>query len=421
MNSRARVRAALRQQATDRVPIDLGSSTSSGISALAYRALVRSLGWSEPTRVYDVVQQVAQPSDAILDRFGADVISVGRAYDAADADWYDLKLPGGVEVQFPAWFHPERNPDGSLRMRARDGTLIGAMPNGATFFDQVHFPYLDGYPRSYEGLPEAQARTTWGAFPASPWCYAAEPDFWNGLRQRTVELRANTDRALVVAATGKLFEWGTFLRRIDHFMMDLVEAPGEVERFLDALLERQLPALEKLCLAVGDLVDVIRFGDDLGMDSGPLLSPRTYRRIFKPRHKLLCDTVRKHTDAPILLHSCGSIYSLLPDLLEAGFEAFNPVQITSRDMEPERLKREFGRDAAFWGGGADTRFVLNRGTPAEVRDHVRRNLEVFGVGGGYVFNPVHNILPDVPPENIVAMFDAAVEFGIVPSQGGPNA
>jgi uroporphyrinogen decarboxylase len=357
-----------------------------------------------------VVQQIAQPSEAILDRFGVDAISVGRAYDTADSDWVDVTLPSRVEVQFPAWFHPERNPDGTLAARARDGTLIGAMPHGATFFDQVHFPYLDGYPERYDGLGEAQSRTTWGAFPASPWCYASEPDFWSGLRERTLALRANTDRALVVAATGKMFEWGTFLRRIDNFLMDLVQTPAEVERFLDALLERQIPALEKLCQAVGDLVDVIRFGDDLGMDSGPLLSPKMYQRIFKPRHKLLCDTVRKHTDAPILLHSCGSIYSLLPDLIEAGFQAFNPVQISSRDMEPERLKREFGRQVTFWGGGADTRFVLNHGTPVEVRDHVWRNLEIFAPGGGYVFNPVHNILPDVPPANIVAMFDAVAEF-----------
>jgi uroporphyrinogen decarboxylase len=374
---------------------------------------MRTLGRTEPTRVYDVVQQIAQPSEAILDRFGVDVIGVSRAYDTEDTDWYDLKLPGGVQVQFPTWFHAERNPDGSLAARARDGTLIGSMPNGATFFDEVHFPYLEGYPPdgTFKGLGEAMASTTWGAFPASPWSHASEPDFWRGLRERTLALRASTDRALVVAATGKLFEWGTFLRRMDNFLMDLVQAPAEVERFLDALLERQLPVLEKLCQAVGDLVDVIRFGDDLGMDSGPLLSPRMYRRIFKPRHKLLCDTVRKYTGVAICLHSCGSIYALLPDLIEAGFEAFNPVQTSSRDMDPGRLKREFGGQVTFWGGGADTRFVLNRASPAEVKEHVRRNLDVLAPGGGYVFNAVHNILPDVPPENIVAMFDAVLEYG----------
>jgi uroporphyrinogen decarboxylase len=412
MNSRERLRCSLRHQEPDRVPVDLGASTSSGISALAYKALLRYLNLDEPVRVYDVVQQIAQPSDALLDRFGVDVITVGRAYDTEDAAWRDVILPGGVRVQFPAWFHPERNVDGSLSARAADGTLIGAMPNGATFFDEVHFPYLDGYPPGddYGGLGEAMARTTWGGLPVSPWSHATEPDFWPSLRERTLALQRSTDRALVIAATGKLFEWGTFLRRMDNFLMDLVQSPAEVERFLDALLERQLPVLAKLCQAVGDLVDVVRFGDDLGMDSGPLLSPKTYRRIFKPRHKLLCDTVRKYTSAPILLHSCGSIYSLLPDLIEAGFEAFNPVQITSRDMEPERLKREFGRQATFWGGGADTRFVLNRASPAEVKEHVWRNLEVFAPGGGYVFNPVHNILPDVPPENIVAMFEAVAEF-----------
>jgi len=411
MNARQRLQAAFRHEEPDRVPIDLGSSTSSGISALAHDALRRQLGVCEGrTRVYEVVQQVALPEEEILDRFGVDVISIGRAYDTEDAAWSDFVLPGGVPVQFPSWFRPEPGKDGSLIARAGDGTAIGAMPSGATFFDQTLFPYVDGYPEDYGRLGEAQALVTWGAFPASPWTHADEPDFWEGLRARTLALRLSTGRALVAAGPGKLFEWGLFLRRMDNFLMDIAQAPAEVERFCDALLERQLPVLEKLGQAVGDLVDVIRLGDDLGMDSGPLLSPRAYRRIFKPRHKLICDTIKKYTDAPICLHSCGSIYALLPDLIEAGFQAFNPVQITSRNMEPWRLKQDFGKDTVFWGSGCDTRHILNHASPAEVKDHVQANLEVMAPGGGFVFSAVHNILPDVPPENIIAMFEAVEEF-----------
>jgi uroporphyrinogen decarboxylase len=161
---------------------------------------------------------------------------------------------------------------------------------------------------------------------------------------------------------------------------------------------------------VGDVVDIIRFGDDLGTDQGPFMAPDIYRNLFKPRHTILCNYVKEHSQMHTFLHSCGSIYKLLPDLIEAGFEVINPVQTNTRDMEPERLKQEFGQELAFWGGGVNTRHVLNQGTPAEVKADVKRNLEVFAPGGGYVFNTIHNILPDVPPENVVAMFEAVEEF-----------
>jgi len=147
------------------------------------------------------------------------------------------------------------------------------------------------------------------------------------------------------------------------------------------------------------------------MDSGPFMPPELYRKLFKPRHRLLCEYVHSHSSMKTFLHSCGSIYELLPDLIEAGYDVINPVQTNCRDMEPRRLKQEFGADITFWGGGCDTRHVLNRATPAEVKAHVRERLEILSPGGGFVFNTVHNILPEVPPENIVAMFEAVEEFG----------
>jgi len=161
---------------------------------------------------------------------------------------------------------------------------------------------------------------------------------------------------------------------------------------------------------VGDVVDLVRFGDDLGTGNGPFMDPKLYRKLFKPRHKVMVDYVKEHSQMHTFLHSCGSIYRVIPDLIDVGFEVLNPVQINSRDMEPERLKREFGQDVTFWGGGANTRDVLNKATPEEVKDHVTELLEIFMPGGGFVFNTVHNILPDVPPENIVAMFEAVEEY-----------
>jgi uroporphyrinogen decarboxylase len=411
MTPRERILASIAHEEPDRVPVDLGSTPSSGISAIAYNRLKNYLGISEsPTLVYDVVQQLAQPEEWALDRFGADVLDIGRAFNTESEDWYDVSLPDGSPARYPAWFHPQPQVDGSLDVLLPDGTRIATMPPGATFFDQTCFPYLDGYPDDYAGLPEAMAKVHWAALAHSPWDSAARPDFWTALRERALALRQSSDRALMIVCGCNLFEWGTFLRRMDNFLMDLVESPAEVERLLDALVEAHLATLEKVCAAVGDVADILRFGDDLGTDAGPFMSPDVYARLFKRRHATLCAYVHRHSRMHTFLHSCGSIYRLLPDLIEAGYDIINPVQTSCRDMEPERLKREFGQDITFWGGGCDTREVLNHAAPQKVRDHVRRRLEIFAPGGGYVFNTVHNILPDVPPENVVAMFEAVAEY-----------
>ena len=411
MTSRERVLASIGHKEPDKVPVDLGSTPSSGISAIAYHNLKKHLGINEGnTRVYDVVQQLAQPEEMILDRYGVDVLDIGRTFNASDQDWYDIVLPQGMTVQFPSWFRPEVQPSGVWDAYAVDGIRIATMPVGATFFDQTYFPYQDGYPTDYRELAEEMPKIHWAGLVHSPWDHAGEPDFWKQLRERAIALRETSDRALVIVAGCNLFEWGTFLRRIDNFLMDLALNQGEVERLLDALMEIHLDTLEKVCDAVGDVADILRFGDDLGMDSGPFMAPQVYRKLFKPRHAILCDYVKTHSQMRTFLHSCGSIYRLLPDLIEAGYDIINPVQINTRDMEPERLKREFGQDITFWGGGADTRHVINRAKPAAVKDHVKGLLDTFAPGGGFVFNPVHNILPDVPPENIEAMFEAVGEF-----------
>jgi uroporphyrinogen decarboxylase len=411
MTPRQRLLAAVNHKEPDRVAIDLGSTPSSGISAAAYSNLKKALGISSGhTRIYDVVQQLAQPEDMILDRFGVDVVDVGRAFNTADTDWYDIRLFNGNTAQYPTWFKPRREADGSWTALASDGTPIAKMPANAAFYDQLCFPYLDGYPENFRDLPDAMKKVLWAALVHSPWDNAVRPDFWEQLRKKTLALRQQTDRALMIVCGCNLFEWGTFLRRMDNFLMDIYTDPGHVEALLDALMEQHLAVLEKVCRAVGDIVDILRFGDDLGMDSGPFMSPDIYRRLFKPRHKQLCDFVKKNSRMKTFLHSCGSIYAILPDMIEAGYDIINPVQTNCIDMEPARLKREFGSDITFWGGGCDTRAVLNNATPQEVKDHVKERLEIFAPGGGFVFNTVHNILPEVPPENIVAMFEAVDIF-----------
>ena len=357
-----------------------------------------------------MVQQLAQPEDEILERFGVDIIDIGRAFNTQDDDWYDITLPTGQPVQFPASFRPVEQPDGSWDVFDHDGDRIATMPLKASFFDQTCFPYLDGYPDDYADLPRMMAKIHWAGLAHSPWDHAGDDDFWEQLRTKALYLRENTDKALMAVVGCNLFEWGTFLRRLDNFLMDLILQPDEVEKMLDALMAIHLQTLENVCNSVGDVVDIIRFGDDLGTDTGPFMAPKTYQQLFKPRHTILCDYVKANSSAHTFLHSCGSIYRLLPDLIDAGFEIINPVQTNVKDMEPERLKQEFGDDVVFWGGGADTRHILNQGSPEDVRADVLRSMAALAPGGGFVFNTIHNIMPDVPPENVLAMFEAVDEF-----------
>jgi uroporphyrinogen decarboxylase len=412
MTSRERILATIDHREPDRIPVDLGATPSSGISAIAYGRLKAHLGIrSGHTDVYDVVQQLAQPEEFILNRYKIDVVDLGRTFDTTDDAWREVTLFDGSFARYPQWFHPEPTPEGGWRTLAADGVEIAMQLKGMNFFDQTCFPWVDEYPADLTAaLPEAMGRVLWAALVHSPWNHAGDPGFWETLRANALALRNSTDRAIMVVVGCNLFEWGTFLRRIDNFLMDIAAEPDQVERLLDALMEIHLSTLEKVCAAVGDVADVCRFGDDLGTDTGPFMAPASYRQLFKKHHTRLCEYVHKNSTMRTFLHSCGSIHSLLPDLIEAGFDVINPVQTACRHMEPERLKKDFGKDVAFWGGGADTRAVLNHGTPRQVKDDVRRRIDILAPGGGFVFNTIHNILPDVPPENIEAMFEAVEEY-----------
>lgn len=411
MTSRERILATINHREPDHVPIDMGATPSSGISAIAYSNLLAHLKMDLPVQIYDVVQQLAQPDMTVIDMFGVDVLDIGRTFNEKPSDWAPVTMANGAPAFYPRWFKPHLMPDGSYQTYDNDGkTILSRMPVGATFFDQTYFPYVDGYPDSYDSLDAEMGRIMWARDVHSPWDHAAEDDFWLQLRERTLKLRQNTDKALLVVCGCNLFEWGTFLRRMDNFLMDLMCDHYNVEKLLDQLLIRHLATLEKVCKSVGDIVDIIRFGDDLGMTQGPFMEPDVYKTLFKPRHKILCDYVKSNSKMHTFIHSCGSISLLMPDLIEAGIEIFNPVQTNSYNMDPAFLKREFGNDCTFWGGGIETVGTLNIGTPSKIKEQVTERLEIFSKGGGFVFNTVHNILPDVPPQNIVAMFDAVKEF-----------
>lgn len=411
MTSRERVMASVSHKEPDYLPMDLGSNVSTGISGMAYGNLKKYLGITEGhTRIYDVVQQVALPEDQVLDLIGADVLDIARTYNTKDEDWYDVTLSNGNTAQWPSWFKPEKLPDGSYNVYDIEKNLIARMPNKGMCFDQMYFPYKEDYPDSYEDLDRQMGKVLWSAMAHSPWDhqrdFATEDEFYSDMRRRCLELRNSTDKALMITCGCNLFEWGTFLRRMENFLMDTYADPENVIALNEQLMERHLHMLEKVCDAVGDVVDILRFGDDLGMDTGMFMSLEKYRTLFKPFHTKLNAYVHEHSGMKTFLHSCGSIYPVIPELIEAGYDILNPVQTSARDMDPARLKKEYGRDITFWGGGCNTRRILNLGSPQEVYDYSSRMIDIFYKDGGFIFNTEHNILPDVPPENIMAMYKA---------------
>jgi uroporphyrinogen decarboxylase len=295
------------------------------------------------------------------------------------------------------------------------------MPGSALYFEQTSYPFADGAAPGpgEEDLARALGESMW----TSPGLRAPPGPLGDGeagfaaLREGAARLRRQTDRAIVGLFGGNLLEVGQFLYRNDNFFVLLAEEPERAERFLDRLMEDHLKNLERFLSAVGDSIDVVLFGDDLGMQTGPQISPSMYRRFFKPRHSRMWKRAQELAPAgrggepsrpalKVMLHCCGGVRELLPDLIDAGLDAINPVQISCAGMEPAGLKRDFGGDLVFWGGGCDTRDVLPNAEPQEVRDHVRRQVEILATGGGFVFQQVHNILANVPAPNIETMFDA---------------
>jgi uroporphyrinogen decarboxylase len=406
MNSRERVMAALNHREPDRVPIDLDGMRSTGIMAVAYNRLKAYLGLQGgETRMYDLTQQLAYPEPPILERFGVDVLPLPRpamGLDLADPQWKPWTLPDGSPALVPAGFNPVQNERGDWLIRDEQGRIAYRMPAGGLYFDRVFHP-----------LAEA---TTVAEIDAYELPDISDVEL-NWLRQEAYRLYKSTDKAIMGHFGGSILETAQGLRGWDQYMVDMAADPELAQALARKLADHYVANLSRYLDAVGDYIQIIQMGDDLGTQRGPQMSPEMYRRIIKPAHRQVYQSVKSYFQdrgkpaSYIFLHSCGSIYKLLPDLIDAGVEIINPVQISAADMEPERLKNEFGANVVFWGGGADTQHVLPNGTPQEIREHVRRLIEIFAPGGGYVFCQVHNIQANVPPENIVAMFEAALEFG----------
>lgn len=404
MTPRQRVLAALSHQQPDCVPIDLSGHRSSGIAAIAYARLRDYLGLEKrPIRVYDVQQQLAIVDDDVLDRFGVDTIELGRGFALDDADWADWVLPDGTPCQLPVWIRPERD-DGRWVIRAESGQVVAEMPDGALYFEQAYYPFAEN--DDFDRIPEALSESMWTGVAAPPGPLIEGPEGEQKFRAGAARLRASTDRAIIGLFGGNLLEMGQFLYRNDNFYMLLAAEPARAHAFLDRIVELHLANLQRFLAAVGASIDVILFGDDLGMQQGPQVSPAMYREFFKPRHATMWRRAKELADVKVMLHCCGGVAELMEDLIDAGLDAINPVQISCRGMDATRLKEQFGDRLTLWGGGCDTHRMLPKATPEEIAEHVRQQVAILNPGGGFVFQQVHNIMADIPVQNIVAMYDA---------------
>lgn len=380
MNSRERILTALAHREADHVPFDLGGSDVTGIHRDAYRRLMHHLGLDETVTICEMFQQVALPDESLLERLKVDT----RAVFPNNPDNWQLEL----------------RQEGPYRKLVDEWGVEWATPlEGGLYYDMVVHP-LAGI-RSVEELAKVK-------FPQ-----ATNPGRFAGLRELALEKKRRSDSAIVLMPPyGGMFESAFWLRGYEQFFLDLGGDSKIVETLLDKTLEFRLEYWAKALETLGDLVDVVVEYEDLGHTTGSLISPRMYRQYLKPRHKQLFSYIKNNSHAAMFLHSCGAIYTLIPDMIEAGIDILNPIQVGAKDMgDTLKLKQAFGRDITFWGGGVNTQTVLPHGTPQQVKDEVKRRIDDLAPGGGYVFSAVHNIQPDVPPENLMAMWEAWQEYG----------
>ncbi|MBT3271547.1 MAG: methyltransferase, partial [Spirochaetales bacterium] len=360
MTSRERVLAALDHKEADRVPIDFGAHRSSGISAIAYAKLKKSLGiTADDIYVYDMVQQLAIVEPEILDYFDIDVIELGRGFLLDDDDWKEWVLPDGTPCKIPAYINVElRGADWYLK--SDKGRDLGVQKEGCLYFEQMFWPWMDRKieEQDFTDLDDAFANNAWSGVPTPGGHLRFDETGLTALRDGALKLRASTDRAIIGLFGGNFFEVPQFFYRIDNYLMYMGLYPEACSRLAEALYEFYMVNLEKWLGAVGDSIDVILFGDDLGGQNGPLMSPVMYRDLIKPWHSKLWKRAKELAPhAGIHLHSCGGIEPLMEDLIDAGLEMENPVQITCAGMDPSELKSKYGSRFTFWGGGCDTRNV----------------------------------------------------------------
>jgi uroporphyrinogen decarboxylase len=398
--SRERILKAVRHEESDRIPIDLGGTDCSSIAIGPYRRLCEYLGIdAAPYQIVDICQQIVVVDDRVADELGADAKVIWHLPN----EWVGGYAYDKTPVTYPAGFKPQLLANGDRVILDKHGNACLRMPDGGFYYDICNHPLkhvqdlkaLDEYADAFEDMD----RPEWYNMPLEK------------MEREIKKVRIHNDRALIGCFGGHVFQAGQFLRGWSEFLLDLAGNPSMAEAIMDRLVEEHIKAFDRYAETVYKYVDIIEVCDDVGMQSTTWISPDMYRNVIKPYHARLYDHIKKKTGLPLLLHACGSVSSLIPDFIEIGVDILNPVQYTASEMDLATLKRNFGADICFWGGGIDTQETMPFGTPEQVSDEVKRCIDTLAPGGGFVFAVVHNITEGVPLENILAAFRTARLYG----------
>lgn len=415
MNSRERVRLTLDHQEPDRVPLDLGATPVTGMHVQSVYKLRQAFGLDAPgtpVKIVEPYQNLGEIAPDLADALGLDVVGVpapSTMFGFPNVGWREWESFEGTPVLVPEGYNTEPEADGSLLMYPGGDRSVPAsarMPKDGFYFDSLNRqpPIVEEELKVEDNLEEF-----------GPLADATLAHF----RAEAARLREATDRAIVANFGGTAFgdialvpaPWLAHpkgIRDVEEWYVSTVTRREYVAEVFARQCEIALANLARAWDAVGDRVDVVFLtGTDFGTQRGPFLSLATFRDLYLPWQKKLNDWVHEHTTWKCFIHSCGSVWALLDGFADAGFDILNPVQWTAAKMDRRELKSRYGDRFTFWGGGVDTQQTLPFGTPDEVRAEVRESLEIFGEGGGYVFNAIHNVQPQVPAENLVALFEAA--------------
>jgi hypothetical protein len=407
MTSRERVRTSLDFREPDRVPMDLGSNIMSGIMAHALDRLRRYLGLEpRPVKVHEVFQMLGELEMDVVERIGADILPVEplvQFFGLRRENWKPWQLWDGTRVLVPGQFDVEVDSDGSWLLHAEGDPskpIEGRMPKDGFYFDM---PSLMTSDPNWKPPSIAEARRE----------HLIGDEELEFLQARAEHLRRTTDKSLLLGAWDYVgLAW---VGSIPDFLMLLLSDTAYVRDLFAARTEAAIRNLEKLAARLGDRIDIVGMdGTDYGGQNSELIAPELFEELVIPFFKEQNDWVHTHTNWKTWYHSCGSITRMLPMLIDAGVDIINPVQTSAAGMDPAWLKERFGKRIVFWGAGVDTQRTLPFGSAEEVALQVRERIRIFAPGGGFVFNPIHNIQQGTPPENIVAAYDTARAAGEYP-------
>ncbi|NUQ65670.1 MAG: methyltransferase [Pirellulales bacterium] len=417
MNSRQRVVSALNHREPDYAPLDLGASAVTGMHVSSVYRLRQALKLDPPgtaVKVVEPYQMLGEIAPDLIDALGVDVVGLGGAktlFGFENQGWKPWTLFDGTPVLVPAAFNTQPEPNGDILMYPegdRSAPASGRMPKGGFYFDTI----VRQEPIDDEKLAVEDNLQEFGPI---------RDDELQRFAAGADRLSRETDKAILANFGGTAFgdialvpapflKHPKGIRDVAEWYMSTVTRFDYVHQVFQRQCDIALANLSKIYDAVGDRVTAVFItGTDFGTQNGPFIGPAAYRKLFQPFHRRVNDWVHEHTPWKTFIHSCGSVVALLPDIVEAGFDILNPVQCSAAGMDAQTLKDRFGSRLTFWGGGVDTQKTLPFGTADEIRREVRQRIAIFGRGGGFVFNTVHNVQAQTPVENLLALYEAVRE------------